>query len=563
LKLNNPYKVKGHYVSPYIESPGFSYAYEGGGVCPDVCCTTNNLHETHYDAGALKDPQSFFQPFKGIPDERAALYLGFSLPLEEGPLKLLFSLADSLGGQAPRLVWEYYGRQGWASLNVVDETRQLRKTGIVTFMGSGDYKRLRLWGQERYWIRVLDAEGAYNDRGNPLQLSRAKAIWCNATQAYQLESRTEERFFVEQLAEDFVCRLIHRPVQDLEVWVDEADQGEGEDWALWEKAGRLRLERDAQGEPRSAWVRWLETEDLALSGPAERHYAIDRNLGEILFGNGKNGRIPDARDRESVRVAYRTGGGEIGNLSEGGISRINVSIGFVNGVRNPDATSGGCDQETLAEALARSAASLKHGYRGVTASDYEALALEASRNIRKAKCFANRDGSGARAPGSVALVVLQKDFRQGRNFFGKLQEQVYQYIAARISGNIVDLERFYVAEPQFLELSVKAELSVRDFDLVFQVKGAAERRLDAFLDPIAGNFDGNGWGIGSIPNQTQITNCLKDISGIDFINSVTVTAYREGRSGRMEADLGQKDGLIFGLPLSGRHEIRIAVEERR
>ncbi|MDR0469836.1 MAG: baseplate J/gp47 family protein [Peptococcaceae bacterium] len=563
LKLNNMYKVKGNYVSPYIESPSFSYAYENAGVIPDACYTVNNLHMESYHAGELRDAQYFFKPFKSITDKQTAIYMGFSLPLEEGPIKLLFSMADSVTDQAPRLVWEYYGKNGWTSLNVVDETRQLRKTGIVTFMGSRDFRRLRIWDREQYWIRVVDVDEAYNDRKNPLQLSRALAIWCNATQVYQLESRMEELFYMEHLAEDFVCQLLHAPVQDIEVWVDELGQGEPDEWKLWEKAGRLQLMRDAQGELYSAWVRWTETEDLALSDPDDRHYLIDRNRGEILFGDGKNGRIPTARDRESVRVAYRTGGGEIGNLREGAINRINVSIGFINGVQNPGVTSGGCDQETVREALTRTAATLKHGYRGVTASDYEALALEASRNIRKAKCFANRNGHGEKEPGSVTLVILQKDFQYGRNFFGKLQEQVYQYIADRVSGNIVDLDRFYVAEPQFLELSVKAELSVRDFDLVFQVKEAAEKRLEDFINPVTGNFDGQGWGIGSIPNQTQITNSLNDIAGISFIKGVTVTAYREDRFGRTEVDMEHRDELLFGLPLSGRHEILIAVEERR
>jgi hypothetical protein len=427
-------------------------------------------------------------------------------------------------------------------------------------MGSRDFRSLRLWDEECYWLRVTDIDEAYNDRKKPVQLSRVKAIVVNTTQTWQLESRTEERFFIEHQAEGQICRLLHKPVQEIDVWVDEMEHGMPEEWEIWEKTGKLQFMKNAQGEQKEAWVQWTETEDLALSGPDDRHFAVDRNLGEVQFGDGRNGRIPNSGENESVRIAYRTGGGEIGNLRSGAISRLNMSIGFVNGVRNTDVTSGGCDQETIQEAMVRTAATLKHGYRGVTASDYEALALEASRNILKAKCFANYNEHGKREPGSVALVVLQKDFQKGRNYFGRLQEQVYQYISARISGNIVDLKRFCVVEPQFLELCVKVELTVRDFNMVFQVKEEVDRRLTAFINPMTGNFDGKGWGIGTLPNQTQIMNSLKDVGGISFLKSVYVSAYREGSFGRTEADLEQSSELVFVLPLSGLHEILITVQ---
>jgi len=189
--------------------------------------------------------------------------------------------------------------------------------------------------------------------------------------------------------------------------------------------------------------------------------------------------------------------------------------------------------------------------------------MEASRNIWKTKCFSNYNDKGEREPGTVTLVVLQKDFQQGRNYFGRLQEQVYRYISARISGNMADLRRFHVIEPQFLELSVKVELTVADFNLIFQVKEAVEERLAGFIHPMTGNFDGRGWGIGTIPNQTQIMNGLKGIEGVSFLKSVFVTAFREGRQGKTEADPEQSGELVFCLPLSGKHEILISVDERR
>ncbi|MEG1585144.1 MAG: hypothetical protein RR361_08845, partial [Anaerovorax sp.] len=74
-----------------------------------------------------------------------------------------------------------------------------------------------------------------------------------------------------------------------------------------------------------------------------------------------------------------------------------------------------------------------------------------------------------------------------------------------------------------------------DFNQVFRAKEDVEKRLAAFIDPIGGNFDGKGWEIGSIPNSTQILNCLKDIPSVLFIRNVFVSAYTEGKHGRSEA----------------------------
>ncbi|MCL2766612.1 MAG: hypothetical protein FWD21_02900, partial [Peptococcaceae bacterium] len=103
----------------------------------------------------------------------------------------------------------------------------------------------------------------------------------------------------------------------------------------------------------------------------------------------------------------------------------------------------------------------------------------------------------------------------------------------------------------------------RDFDRVFQVKEAVEERLSAFINPVTGNFDGYGWGIGFIPDQSQIVNCLRGIAGVSCLASVTVSAFPFGQSDRTGANLEQIGGLAFCLPLSGKHEISIVADERR
>ena len=61
----------------------------------------------------------------------------------------------------PNLGYEYYSNGHWRNLNIVDETKHLKKTGLLTLMEQENFTKKRLFGKERYWIRILDYEKLY------------------------------------------------------------------------------------------------------------------------------------------------------------------------------------------------------------------------------------------------------------------------------------------------------------------------------------------------------------------------------------------------------------------
>ena len=131
---------------------------------------------------------------------------------------------------------------------------------------------------------------------------------------------------------------------------------------------------------------------------------------------------------------------------------------------------------------------------------------------------------------------------------------------SRIPGNQQALERFYVVEPQYLELRCRIEIAVGDFDQVFEVRRRVLERIEKFLDPIRGNFDGKGWQIGRIPNEIQISNAMKGIEGILYIKEVQMSAFVQSRQGWVEVDKEAADERRFAVALSGAHQIFITVE---
>lgn len=560
IRVNNAYKIKGDYLSPRIEGVSFSYEYKNGPVHPQCIYSLNNLKKYPFTIKEQKDAIACFSPFISVGNSNPALYLGFEIEPVNGPIKILFSMDGVLESKPPRLIWEYFSERGWKPLNIIDETDSFYRTGITTLMCNNDFERCEIYGRELYWIRLMDQSGSYNDTLNPTQLPCVRAIYMNATHVINLETQTEELFYVEPQQKDLTCKLIHKKVSEIEVWVNEQGIISQDELRELRRRNLAKIIYDHGGAIIEAWVKWEQVEDFILSEANDRHYAVDKNEGIVLFADGQHGRIPPSRADESLKIKYKTGGGEIGNVEAGRIDKLSQSIGFVNSVVNPAMTSGGADQETLSEALARNAAALRHGYRAVTTTDYENLALEATRNILKAKCFSNFNQYGKRQPGSVTLAVLQKDFINGRDYFENIKEQVTDYIKKRICGNVAVMSRFEVVEPQFLELCVKVEIQVSDFSEVFNTKETILERLEGFINPMTGNFDGGGWEIGTIPNRTQLFNCLKDIPTIKFIKNVFITAFTQNCFGRVEVDLDNLEEYIFTLPLNGNHEIIITAE---
>ena len=560
IKINNLYKNKGYYVTPVLSDTVFSYDYSRHLKMPGRICAMNNLEEQVYPGSTPGGERGYLKPFESMGLRENAVYMGFSGPLDFGPIKILFTMLENMTGSHARLRWEYQGPRGFEEMNLVDETNSFSKTGLVTIMGTPDFKKSTYFGKSLYWVRIVDEAGYFARRTASLVYPCITDIHMNAVRVTNVEVEETAYFSSERYEENKSIALLHDHVINLELWVDEIGH-------LSERQVDELIEQQVadcvytpEGVLEHVWVRWNEVSDFIGSGSQDRSFCLDCNEGVITFGNGRYGRIVPASRRENIRVHYRCGGGERTNLPEGALSRMEYSVGFVNSVTNPHRLLGGCDQETLMAAISRSAGVMRNHYKAVTCEDFEQLALCASRSVRRVRCFTGYDGQGKRCPGAVALVVLQKDFESGRYVFNDIKDQVYQYMKERAGGALVSMNRLYVTEPEFVEICVRLELMARGFQGVFQMKKDIEGLLKRFLNPLTGHFDGNGWRIGSLPTVIQIQNLLRNVSGVKYIKSVYLSGYVTGRSGREEVDLKKIQEHPFVLPMGGSHDIVIKVD---
>lgn len=149
-KLNNMYKINGYYLSPIMERTLFEYGYDEKPIHCESIYSENN----HSVEQILLGQECY--PWKQTSDSVGTMYFGLSTAPIGGPIKLLFLLEKPLPKENKNFTWEYYQKDGWKRLYVVDQTEQCSKTGVVTFVGRKDFCRASFFGEDLYWIRVKD-----------------------------------------------------------------------------------------------------------------------------------------------------------------------------------------------------------------------------------------------------------------------------------------------------------------------------------------------------------------------------------------------------------------------
>jgi len=564
LSIHNIYAPGGVYHAPRLESLQLSYEYGQESLAPTSFFSLNNL-EYHDQVKELKEEDVMVHPLLDLDLSYPAMYLGFERPPRQGPISLFFSMREQSydPDDAPVLEWEYSTRNAfggkWFRLDAVDNTNNLSGSGLLVFGAPPDLSAVRMFGRELYWVRAVNYDGRFDRIENRPVLPLAKGLFMNTTRVIQQESA-----FSETLAnpggESHLCYDLPRtPIVSEEIWVEESGQLSEEEKAelLHDKRLNLRETRDEWGNLRQLWIRWERVEELDLSKPGDRHYTIDTSSGRVCFGDNRHGRIPPRSTINNIEIKYRIGGGSKGNVGAKEINRLRTALPFINGVFNPQAACGGCDKESFDEALLRGPQSLKHNGGAVTAADFETMAREVSRNVARVKCLPNTNWRGERENGCITIVVLPRGGIQAALTFPALRQEIERYLSQRTSGNLLHPGKMQVIEPQYLEISVIAVLVADSIDNIVAVETEALDKLKEFLQPELYERYDRGWNIGEYPHISVLYTLLKSISGVNYIESVSMTVHKLVNEERIEIDPNQIGAISHGFVLNGGHQVKV------
>jgi hypothetical protein len=516
------------------------------------------------------DPRSGpFQPFVPVsPDQLLpSLYFGFSLPAPPAAsatassrlfptcaMTVYVGTTPRIAGQEPGPTpgfaaanWEYWNGAAWTKWIVLDDTQGIRRSGLIRFLGPSDFALGRQFGRSRYWLRMR--------QDDPEFLPGFSHVLLNTTMAVQGATIANEILGASNETPGQQFRTIQAPVltgQKLEVreplqpsWQEraqiEADEGEDAIAQVAEPTGGDAF-----------WVCWTEVPNFYGSGPRDRHYLLDRMIGELTFGDGTNGMVPPALPG-NMRISYRAGGGSAGNKPAGAIAQLKSAIPYVQKASNSEASSGGTDPEPYSALLDRGPLDIRHGGRAVTREDFENLATLASREVARAKCvplfdLAQDPNATSRRPGMVSLIVVPRSTDVRPRPSQDLFDRVRSYLDAHrhLTAALV------LAVPEYVRVDVDCEIAVSEIETAGEVAQAAKMALECYLHPVTGGGDGAGWDFGREPQRSDFFGLLESIAGVSHVRElrVSLTPDRPG---------SEKTGRF--LICSGSHKVAITLEE--
>jgi hypothetical protein len=561
------YDIKQHAISTEYTPPELilkSVTVQGEQNRFDGFVTYNNL--TYGTSRKTPDPV-----FETLAESDDTLYLSFDAPFEGGLVSLFFALSMRQIKQARTMTWHYADENGgWQKLKIDDTTEALQKNGTITFLAPEDQGVRMLFGRQGCWLRIRlhTSEAAKTPHTPTGELPAADTphrpcpdserrfwvlpgsgdgveqllgIYTNTVWAEQLNSVAMELAGSSDASASQRFTLKNAPLFEPEVWVCEPlAPDDGSDY---------RYDDVRNG----YWCAYTPAESLYDHGAGARVFAFNSQSGTVLFGDGGHGRIPPP-GRDNIVVSYRYGGGSGANSGAGTIDKLVSTIGAVAAVGNPLPISGGVDPEPNAALIDRAPARVRHRDRGVSRSDIEVLALQASREIARVRLFLSLDAKGAyRSGGNTLVIVPHRDTPMPKPSF-VLREQVETYLRARIAA----VAAFDVIGPEYVQVSVHATLATAEPAFAGSIEEEAAELLAARLHPLTGKTDGSGWSFGEAFCLSDVILWLERIGYVEAVTALEVVL--QSAQTRLVVTPSQNPAVTlppYALIASGAHAITV------
>jgi predicted phage baseplate assembly protein len=474
----------------------------------------------------------FDKPFPPAPS--SSLEMTFAITLYEADLPA----PGAHGGELPDITpsaevqWEYLSTGGrWLALPVVvDETAELTSSGLICFT-SFDPADPQAESEGLYWIRCRLISPGYEIP------PRISAIHLNAVMAEEAGS----------VAAQPVCAGTGLPLQRVRLGAA----------PIVPDSLVLEIQEASSG----PFVPWQRVHDFDASGPSDRHFVLDANVGEILFGNGARGRLVpkllqiSGTALKNIRASYRVGGGVRGNLEAGEINRIKEEADFEDiFVTNPQPAAGGTEAESIPEALRRIRDDLTTPYRAATSREIEALA-KATPGLRVARAKAI-PGFDAAEPASlhhcvVTVVVVPYSFIEcpvpSKGFL--------KTVCRHLDRHRLITTDLRIIAPQYVAIFIDADVTVKAKSAPADVRQRVEDALAAYFHPLHGGAQGTGWPFGRSIFRSETANLIERVEGVECLTRLQI----RGGTGAVQkaGDLEiPKTALICG------GQFRIAVKEK-
>lgn len=494
----------------------------------------------------------FFAPFGLETRKNSELYLGFKLKTRkimssdlEYPYESLNLMCYLYEKDLPqpgkhgeeaeysfenaKLKWEIYSLspegKKWKEVFPEDRTQNFRKSGSLLFTdlegwvcSSLEALRSLENEEEHFWLRctLLESEYEYPPRIEKINLNVATIIQKKRVTGGMLEKSNGFPGQVFKLPETPVLR------------------------------GSLKLAL--------AGEEWKEIEDFDGSEPESPHFTLDSMKGEIRFGDGLQGKVPQ-EGTEIQALEYETSRGDQGNLPAG--SRWTVKGEKLEGltISNLKPAVGGKREESIDEAFERFIRDLTVPYRAVTSEDFEYIARETpGLRIAQAKVIPNFDPyRQAEKEGIVTVVIIPFSPLDVLETPPEPSLGFREAVARHLEKHRLLGTRVYVVSPKYFRVEVKVTLEISKGFFEQEIRKEVIRKLNLYLHPAKGGKNGKGWPVGKPVYRSEISRLIMETEGVSLIQKINISSQNG-------ANLDENGDLILtwtSTVYSGEHSVEI------
>lgn len=283
---------------------------------------------------------------------------------------------------------------------------------------------------------------------------------------------------------------------------------------------------------------WARTDDLAAAGPEvprrdprwtpgvqpgsadtapAKVYTLDRESGEIRFGDGLRGARPPRGS--IIQASYAYGGGREGQV---GIGAISKSAALPSGIKvtNPVATWGGDEAETVAEAEKRIPGFLQHRDRLVTEADFQEITLRTPGvDIGRVEVLPLFHPDAAPAEGAVTVLVIPKYDPLHPNT-PEPDRLFLNTVCAYLNPRRLITTEVHVHGPIYVPVYVSVGIDVVPGQDAASVREAVKENLRTFLSPFTGGFEETGWPLSRDVEQAELFAVATRVAGVSKVNAL-------------------------------------------
>jgi hypothetical protein len=288
----------------------------------------------------------------------------------------------------------------------------------------------------------------------------------------------------------------------------------------------VQVEESALG-----WFDWEETDELRLAGKDERCFVLSPDRRRLIFGDGRNGRVPPAPTGGTPNVRVTT---------------YAVSEGFTGKIPSTARYEIGRQSETIKEAVWRTREDLAEPPVAVTLEDYEHFAL-ATPGLEVARsealvvpvesnvwsfCKKKTLIETPEVHRVVVVVIPDTDRRPpepGTAFLRTVRRFLERF---RVVTTRLDVEA-----PVYAFISLRVTIVVSGGYAHGEVAKSVRDELVGFLDPLVGGEEKSGWRLGRSIYRSGIVAVAESVPGMD-----RVTDFRVWSEGQVIPD-GQTEEL--------------------